>query len=285
MRANYEIYSERTNVDKLAEIAVHDLEQMQINVDLYWFNLVLAETLANAFLYGSLGLSYEQRQRVGEDAFWQEVKKREQQAENQIKTIRLEMNILPDSLICSISDQGSGFDWHYYLELAESHLNPRPDDKIIPLDHGRGIFLIRSHVDRLKWNEKGNRIEFSIAILPEDSGEGEVKMEIELEKRSGVNIISVDGRLTVGSSQTFFTQMVSLLEKGENDLVLDMSQLEFIDSTGLGTVIRILKRVEEAAGRIRLSSPQPKVHEMLKLTRMDNVFKIYQSLDQAFEDK
>jgi len=284
MRATYEIPSERSNVDKLAEIVVNDVEQIKINVDLYWFNLVLAETLANAFLYGCLGLSYELRQRVGEDAFWQEVKKRELQAENRIKTIRLEMDILPDSLRCSISDQGSGFDWRYYLKLTESHLNPRPDDEIMPLDHGRGIFLIRSHVDHLKWNEKGNVIEFSIAILPEDTDEREVKMELKLEKKSGVNIISLSGRLTVASSQTFFTQIVSLFEKGENDFILEMSQLEFIDSTGLGTVIRILKRVQEAAGRIRLSSPQPKVHEMLKLTRMDNVFKIFDSLDQAFED-
>ena len=284
MRATYEISSERTNVDKLAEIAVHDLEQMQINVDLYWFNLVLAEALANAFLYGSLGLSYELRQCVGEDAFWQEVKKRELKAENRIKTIRLEMDILPDSLKCSISDPGSGFDWRYYLELAESHINPRPEDEFMPLDHGRGIFLIRSHVDRLNWNEKGNVIEFLMEIPSGDTSEGEVKMEIKLEKRSGVNIISLNGRLTVASSQAFFTQMVSLLEKEENDFIFEMSKLDFIDSTGLGTVIRILKRVEEATGRIRLSSPQPKVHEMLTLTRMDHVFKIYQSLDQAFED-
>jgi len=285
MRATYEISSERTNVDKLAEIAVHDLEQMQINVDSYWFSLVLAEALANALLYGSLGLSYELRQEIGEDAFWQETKKREMQAKNRNKTIRLDIDILSDRLNCIVVDQGSGFDWRYFLELAEAQLKAKPDDEITPLDHGRGIFLIKSHVDQLKWNEKGNRIEFSIAILPKDTGEAEVKMEIKLEKRSGVNIISLNGRLTVASSQTFFTQMVSLLEKGENDFIFDMSQLEFIDSTGLGTVIRILKRVEEAAGRILLSSPQPKVHEMLKLTRMDYVFKIFDSLDQAFEDE
>jgi len=284
MRAAYKIASERTNVDKLAEIAVHGLEQMQINVDLYWFNLVLAEALANAFLYGSLGLSYGLRQEIGEEAFWQEAKNREMQAENRTKTIRLDMDILPDRLNCTIVDQGSGFDWRYFLDLAEAQLNPLPDDDIMPLDHGRGIFLIKSHVDQLKWNEKGNVIEFSMAILSKDPGEGEVKMDIKLDRKDGINIVYLIGRLTVATAQTFFAQTVSLLEKGENDFIFEMSQLEFIDSTGLGTVIRILKRVQEAAGRIRLSSPQPKVHEMLKLTRMDNVFKIFDSLDQAFED-
>ena len=109
-------------------------------------------------------------------------------------------------------------------------------------------------------------------------------MEFKREKIEAVNVVHLKGSLTVATAQECFTRMVSLLEKGETNLLLQMSLVDFIDSTGLGTVVRLAKRVKEAKGQLRLSDPQPKILEMFELTRLDKILPIFRTQKEALED-
>ena len=109
-------------------------------------------------------------------------------------------------------------------------------------------------------------------------------MELKHETIEHVNVIHLKGSLTVATAQNFFSQIVPFLEKGETNLLLQMSSVDFIDSTGLGTIVRLAKRVKDAKGQLRLSDPQPKILEMFELTRLDKILPIFKTQEEALED-
>ena len=109
-------------------------------------------------------------------------------------------------------------------------------------------------------------------------------MELKHEKIEQLTVVHMKGSLTVATAQDFFSQIVSFLEGGETNLLLQMSAVNFVDSTGLGTIVRLAKRVREANGQLRLSDPQPKILEMFELTRLDKILPIFKTQEEALED-
>jgi anti-sigma B factor antagonist len=75
---------------------------------------------------------------------------------------------------------------------------------------------------------------------------------------------------------------ISLFEAGQDSLVVDLHAVEFIDSSGLGILISLLKQVG-TRGRLVICNLQPNVLNTFKLSRMDRVFSIQKSVDEAFE--
>ncbi len=109
-------------------------------------------------------------------------------------------------------------------------------------------------------------------------------MELKREKIEQLNVVHMKGPLTAATAQDFFSQIVSFLEEGETNLLLQMSSVDFVDSTGLGTIVRLAKRAREAKGQLRLSDPQPKILEMFELTRLDKILPIFKTQEEALED-
>jgi anti-sigma B factor antagonist len=109
-------------------------------------------------------------------------------------------------------------------------------------------------------------------------------MELKREKIEQSNVVHMKGSLTAATAQDFFSKIVSFLEEGETNLIMQMSSVDFVDSTGLGTIVRLAKRVREAKGQLRLSAPQPKILEMFELTRLDKILPIFKTQEEALED-
>ena len=106
-------------------------------------------------------------------------------------------------------------------------------------------------------------------------------MKLKREKINHINVLYMEGSLTVATAQDVFSQIVSLLEEGETEFLLHLSSVDFIDSTGLGTVVRLSKRVREAKGKLNLAEPQLKIREMFELTRLDKILPIYETQEEA----
>lgn len=66
-----------------------------------------------------------------------------------------------------------------------------------------------------------------------------------------------------------------------NRVVLDLSQLKFVDSSGLGVMLSCLRSVRERGGDLRLCSMTPTVRSLFELMRMHRVFNIYETKDEA----
>jgi anti-sigma B factor antagonist len=79
-------------------------------------------------------------------------------------------------------------------------------------------------------------------------------------------------------------ELVAVLERAQPpDLVVDLKAIDFLSSSVLGKLIRLLKRTRQAGGRLRLCSIRPAILEVFEITQLDTVFEIYTDVDEAID--
>jgi anti-sigma B factor antagonist len=89
-----------------------------------------------------------------------------------------------------------------------------------------------------------------------------------------------DMRLTAATAPRFKEEILGIVEGGSHRLILDLKGVNFIDSTGLGALVGILKRLGPR-GDLALCGLQRSVATMFTLTRMDRIFRIYPDVAAA----
>ena len=88
-------------------------------------------------------------------------------------------------------------------------------------------------------------------------------------------------RLDAAAANALKARVLPLAESGQDGLVVDLRSVEFIDSSGLGVLVSMLKKLG-TRGRLVMCNLQPNVANTFKLSRMDRVFTIRPSVDEAF---
>lgn len=105
-------------------------------------------------------------------------------------------------------------------------------------------------------------------------------MKLEKREDNGILIVVASGRLDGENPNIFKQQLHKWIEHNPN-LILDCSELSYIDSTGLGALLSCLRKAVAKGGDMRLSALLPAVFMVFELTRVETVFRIYDSLAQA----
>jgi len=106
-------------------------------------------------------------------------------------------------------------------------------------------------------------------------------MKIEAETIDGILVLTpCDPIIDASSAADFKSQLVAWIQEGNARLLLDLSFIEFIDSSGLGAIISLLKLVD-GKGDISLCGIREQVMSLFKLTRMDRIFRFYASSAEA----
>jgi anti-sigma B factor antagonist len=109
-------------------------------------------------------------------------------------------------------------------------------------------------------------------------------MDIRIRDRDQVRILELDGRLSLGGGAAAVREDVrQQLEDGHAMLLLDMSQVDAIDSTGLGVLVSCLTSVRNRGGDLRLLQPTPRVVDVLVITQADLLFEIFDNEDLAVQ--
>jgi anti-anti-sigma factor len=107
-------------------------------------------------------------------------------------------------------------------------------------------------------------------------------MEFKSEKFSDVTVVHVFlTRATLTKAVTFKDYVSKLISSGPQKFIIDLSICEYIDSTFLGAMVSVLKRVNSLNGDLRLVYNKEVPSLLFVLTRMDKVFKTFTSLDDA----
>ena len=97
-----------------------------------------------------------------------------------------------------------------------------------------------------------------------------------------VHFVSIT-RATLREAEEFKTILAKDILASHKNLVVDLTDCEFIDSTFLGALVISLKKVTAIGGDLRLVGFQPAVNSMFELTRMYRVFETYKTRDEAIE--
>jgi len=108
-------------------------------------------------------------------------------------------------------------------------------------------------------------------------------MVITCSKERGIGVIQVDKALSSATVDTFRTQLArwQSVEPDVKNYVLDLKQVDFMDSAGLGTLIATLKRITEAGGDMKIACLQKKPRMVFEITRAYKVFEFYDTVDEA----
>jgi anti-sigma B factor antagonist len=106
-------------------------------------------------------------------------------------------------------------------------------------------------------------------------------MKILEEIKNQIGILRLTGRLDAASVNTIKENVNSLIGKKIKSIVIDMDEVDFIDSSGLGSLVSCLRVVNKEDGDIRLCSLQDQIRTLIELTRLHRVFQIFDDSDAA----
>lgn len=110
-------------------------------------------------------------------------------------------------------------------------------------------------------------------------------MEVNIRKEEKVLVVSVTGRMDAVSAPDFDTQVEERVDKGETNLVLDLSGLDYISSAGLRSMLTLAKKLKTKEGDLVLFGLQDVVNEVFEVSGFSTIFEIFGSLEEAMEGR
>lgn len=110
-------------------------------------------------------------------------------------------------------------------------------------------------------------------------------MEVSVTSRPSGDrtVVHVAGEIDVYTAPALREELAGLVDAGKTDLVVDLTDVSFMDSTGLGVLVGALKRVRTTGGELRLVITQEKVLKVFRITALTQVFDIHPTLDEALQ--
>ena len=94
-------------------------------------------------------------------------------------------------------------------------------------------------------------------------------------------ILTVEGEVDVYTSPQLKQEIVDRADAGVKHLIINLSKVEYLDSTGLGVLIGGLKRLREVEGNLALVGPGMRILCFFEITGLDKIFDIYETEEQA----
>lgn len=139
------------------------------------------------------------------------------------------------------------------------------------LKAGRSLIVVRT-----EWQET---INVACEILDRLGlgihGRAPLKMKTSTRNVQDVAIVDVSGRITLGEGNVILRETIrDLLDKGSNKIMLNLHEVGYIDSSGIGELVKTYTTIRNHGGQLKLVSLSKRVHDLLEITRLHTVFDI-----------
>jgi anti-sigma B factor antagonist len=102
-----------------------------------------------------------------------------------------------------------------------------------------------------------------------------MSLDIRESSREGVDILSLKGRLTVGEASSVREKITAVIATGTVNVLLNLQNVEYIDSTGLGALVICFTSLKKAGGALKLVNPNKRNVELLLLTKLHTIFEVF----------
>jgi anti-sigma B factor antagonist len=109
-------------------------------------------------------------------------------------------------------------------------------------------------------------------------------LKVNVVKNDPATVVQVDGEVDLYSSSQVRKVILNLIEIKSQLLVIDLDNVEYIDSSGVATLVEGLQEVKKYDGRFILANLSEEVKSVFELSRLDKVFEIYASLEDAIKN-
>jgi anti-sigma B factor antagonist len=170
---------------------------------------------------------------------------------------------------------------------------PTPDEKCSEdvvffrqvLKQGRSVLVVRTESHEIATIACGILDRLGLGMQKPSP----VKMHVATRQLESVTVLDVKGRITLGEGSVVLREMIrDLVEKGRKRILLNLHEVDYVDSSGLGELVRIHATLRKADGQMKLLNLSKRVEDLFKITSMDAVFDIQKdeaiairSFDQA----
>ena len=111
---------------------------------------------------------------------------------------------------------------------------------------------------------------------PDHKG-GLVSLSLESRQVGDITVVKCNGRIVAGDETTAFQQHLDDLPPHDPFLLLDLAEVHFVDSAGLGFLARLVSRTQSGGGQLKLCGVPPRLREVLRVTRLETMFESYES--------
>lgn len=109
-------------------------------------------------------------------------------------------------------------------------------------------------------------------------------MELSDFEKDGVSVLEPKGKIMGGPDATLLHEKLhELIEQGKKKVVIDLTEVEWMNSTGLGILISGVTTLRNNEGELKLANVNEKIHALLKITKLIGVFDSHNSVEDAIE--
>ncbi len=108
-----------------------------------------------------------------------------------------------------------------------------------------------------------------------------MELEISDQNVDGWTVVAASGEIDVAAAPELREQLVAIIGDGTTQLVIDIENVDFIDSTGLGVLVGAIRRARSAGGDLRLVCTNSRLLKVFDVTGLDEVFTIEATVDDA----
>jgi anti-sigma B factor antagonist len=148
------------------------------------------------------------------------------------------------------------------------------------LKEGRSLIVVRTESQELATSACAVLDRLGLGMR----GHTPVKMQTATRVVGGVTVIDISGRITLGEGNVMLREIVrDLAEKGQKTIVLNLGEVHYIDSSGVGELVKAHTTIRNQGGQLKLANLNRRVHDLLQMTRLSNVFDIQKDEASAIE--
>lgn len=108
-----------------------------------------------------------------------------------------------------------------------------------------------------------------------------MSLEISVSEREGISILSMKGRLTVGEASSVREKVNELIAQSHLNFIFDLGAVDYIDSTGLGSMVICYTTIKKAGGVLKLLNLNRRNIELLLLTKLHTIFEVFSDEQDA----
>jgi anti-sigma B factor antagonist len=108
-----------------------------------------------------------------------------------------------------------------------------------------------------------------------------VDLDLAESERGDYVVVSVGGEIDVYTAPTLRQKLNEVLDRGTGNLCIDLGNVQFLDSTGLGVLVGAMKRINSREGQLVIVCDRPHILKVFEITGLSQVFEIRSSLDDV----
>ena len=111
----------------------------------------------------------------------------------------------------------------------------------------------------------------------------DVRIKLDLNEVSSIPVVTVMGEIDVCTAPEFKSAVNKAIFSGAQNLIVDLTDVSYMDSSGFGTLLGATKRIKPRGGSVNLVGCSEAIERMLKITRLDTIFGMFPRVDDAVE--